>query len=201
VIPPYYSVKEPVFPFNRFHGTDIILGPEMRSTGEVMGIDHDLGVAFAKAKLGAYLDLPREGAIFLSVKDADKRILIQTARRLAALGYDLVATDGTWRLLSRSGVECRLVHKIADGARPNVLDIVKNREISLIVNTPSGRGARTDEGRIRGAAVVRNIPCITTMSGARTLVRALEAWRSEAVEVCSLQEYLEEAAHSSSTVG
>jgi len=192
VIPPYFSVKEPVFPFNRFHGTDIILGPEMRSTGEVMGIDPDLGVAFAKAKLGALLSLPRDGAIFVSVKDADKRTLIRIARRIAALGYDLVATDGTWRLLSRSGVPCRLVHKIADGARPNVLDIVKNREVSLIINTPSGRGARTDEGQIRGAAVVRNIPVITTMSGANMLARALEAWRAEDFEVRSIQEYLSE---------
>ena len=112
-----------------------------------------------------------------------------------------MATAGTWRLLSRYGVECRLVHKIADGARPDVLDIVKNHEVDLIVNTPSGRGARTDEGRIRGAAVVRNIPCITTMSGAHTLVRALEAWRTESVEVRSLQEYLEKSAHSSPSVG
>jgi len=200
VIPPYFSVKEPVFPFNRFHGTDIILGPEMRSTGEVMGIDPDLGVAFAKAKLGALLSLPREGAIFVSVKDADKRTLIRIARRLAGLGYDLVATDGTWRLLSRSGVQCRRVHKIADGARPNVLDIVKNHEVDLIVNTPSGRGARTDEGRIRGAAVVRNIPVITTMSGANTLARALEAWRTEAFQVRSLQEYLEDAPRAAAAV-
>ncbi len=189
VIPPYYSVKEPVFPFNRFQGTDIILSPEMRSTGEVMGIDPDLPVAFAKAKLGATLSLPKEGAIFLSVKDADKRLVIPTAQRLAALGYDLVSTEGTWRLLTRSGVKCRMVHKIADGARPNVLDIVKNREIRLIVNTPSGRGARTDEGHIRGAAAVLNIPCITTMKGAEALVKALEAYGDKAIDVCSLQEY------------
>ncbi|MFV1958071.1 MAG: carbamoyl-phosphate synthase large subunit [Planctomycetota bacterium] len=193
VLPPYYSVKEPVFPFNRFQGTDIILGPEMRSTGEVMGIDPDLALAFAKAKLGATLSLPRDGAIFLSVKDADKRLVIPIGRRLAALGYDLVATEGTWRLLTRSGVACRMVHKIADGARPNVLDIVKNREVKLIVNTPSGRGARTDEGHIRGAAAVLNIPCITTMNGAIALVRALEAYASEPVEVRALQDYQAQA--------
>ncbi|MHC5011557.1 MAG: carbamoyl-phosphate synthase large subunit [Planctomycetota bacterium] len=193
VIPPYFSVKEPVFPFNRFPGTDVILGPEMRSTGEVMGIDPDLAVAFAKAKLGAFLSLPREGAIFVSVKDADKRFVIEIARRLHALGYELVATAGTHRLLSRSGVHCTMVHKIADGARPNVLDYVKNRKVDLIVNTPSGRGARTDEGRIRGAAAVRNIPCITTMSGANALTRALEAYRSEAVRVRPVQEYIARA--------
>jgi len=193
VRPPYYAVKEPVFPFNRFPGTDIILGPEMRSTGEVMGIDPDLGAAFAKAKLGAYLKLPREGAIFVSVKDDDKRAVIDIARRLALQGYDLVATAGTYKLLTRSGVPCEKVYKIADGARPNVLDIVKNRKVHLIINTPSGRGARTDEGRIRGAAAVLNIPCITTMSGARALVKALEAYRAHAITVRSLQECVEEA--------
>ena len=190
VIPPYFAVKEPVFPFSKFHGTDVILGPEMRSTGEVMGSDEDLSVAFAKAKLGALLSLPKDGAIFVSVKDADKRQLIRIAKRIADLGYELVATSGTWTLLHRSGVQCRLVHKIADGARPNVLDIVKNHEVSLIVNTPSGRGARTDEGRIRGAAVVRNIPVISTMRGANTLARALDSFRSEAFEVKSVQEYV-----------
>ena len=189
VIPPHFSVKEPVFPFNRFPGTDIILGPEMRSTGEVMGIDPDLGLAFAKAKLAAFLTLPREGTIFVSVKDADKRGVIDTARRLAGLGYELVATSGTHRLLARSGVPCRMVFKIADGARPNVLDIVKNREVDLIVNTPSGRGARTDEGQIRGAAAVLNIPCITTLAGAQALARAVEAYRSGSLDVRSLQEY------------
>jgi carbamoyl-phosphate synthase large subunit len=158
-----------------------------------MGIDPDLPVAFVKAKLGATLTLPRTGAIFLSVKDMDKRIVIPLARRLADLGYDLVSTEGTWRLLHRSGVTCRMVHKIADGARPNVLDIVKNREVRLVINTPSGRGARTDEGHIRGAAAVLNIPCVTTMSGAEALVRALEAYGSESIEVCSLQEYQEAA--------
>ncbi len=192
VIPPYYSVKEPVFPFNRFPGTDIILGPEMRSTGEVMGIDPDLGVAFAKAKLGAFLQLPREGKVFVSVKDADKRTVIEIARRIAALGYQIVSTSGTHKLLTRSGVPCEMVYKIADGARPNVLDIVKNREVQLIVNTPSGRGARTDEGRIRGVAAVRNIPCITTMSGARALVSALEAYRAETVTARPVQDYLAE---------
>ena len=194
VVPPYFSVKEPVFPFNRFPGTDIVLGPEMRSTGEVMGIDPDLGVAFAKAKLGAHLKLPTEGAIFVSVKDADKRSVIQIARRLAGLGYEIVSTSGTHRLLQRSGVPSRSVFKIADGARPNVLDIVKNREIQLVINTPSGRGARTDEGRIRGVAAVRNIPCITTISGADALVRALEAYRAGPLEVRPLQEYIADLA-------
>jgi len=193
VIPPYYSVKEPVFPFNRFPGIDIILGPEMRSTGEVMGMDPDLGAAFAKAKLGAYLRLPREGKIFVSVKDDDKREVIEIGRRLAMLGYEIVSTAGTYKLLKRSGVPCEMVYKIADGARPNVLDIVKNRTVHLVINTPSGRGARTDEGRIRGAAAVLNIPCITTMSGASALLLALEAYRAESIRVKPLQEYVQEA--------
>ncbi|MDJ0520885.1 MAG: carbamoyl-phosphate synthase large subunit [Planctomycetota bacterium] len=193
VVPPYFSVKEPVFPFNRFPGVDIILGPEMRSTGEVMGVDPDLGAAFAKAKLGAYLKLPREGTIFISVKDDDKRAVIDIARRLALQGYNLVSTSGTYKLLQRSGVPVEMVYKIADGARPNVLDIVKNRKVHLVINTPSGRGARTDEGQIRGAAAVLNIPCITTMSGATALVQALEAYRAQAIQVRSLQEYVEEA--------
>ncbi len=188
VVPPYYSVKEPVFPFNRFPGTDIILGPEMRSTGEVMGVDPDLGAAFAKAKLGAFLRLPKTGKIFVSVKDADKRGVIDLARRLATLGYVLVATAGTHRILARSGVQCEKIFKIADGARPNVLDVVKNRQVDLIINTPSGRGARTDEGKIRGAAAVLNIPCITTISGARALVKAVEAYQRDALEVHALQD-------------
>jgi carbamoyl-phosphate synthase large subunit len=190
VIPPYFSVKEPVFPFNRFAGVDVVLGPEMRSTGEVMGIDPDLGVAFAKAKLGSFLKLPSKGAIFISVKDADKRAAIEIARRLDTLGYDIVSTAGTHKILERSGVRCRKVFKIADGARPNVLDIVKNREIVMILNTPSGRGPRTDEGRIRGVAAQSNIPCITNMAGANAMVRALEAYRAHAIQPRPLQEYL-----------
>jgi carbamoyl-phosphate synthase large subunit len=201
VIPPYFSVKEPVFPFNRFPGTDIVLGPEMRSTGEVMGIDEDLGIAFLKAKLGAFRALPLRGAVFLSVKDSDKRPAIDLGRRLVALGYELVATSGTHRILERSGVSCRKVHKIADGLRPNVLDIVKNREVHLIVNTPSGRGARTDEGRIRGIAAVRNIPCVTAMSSAHALVRALEAQHRGAFGVRSLQEWQRRAAPVATSAG
>ncbi len=200
VIPPYFAVKEPVFPFNRFPGIDIILSPEMRSTGEVMGVDPELGAAFAKAKLGAYLKLPREGKIFVSVKDDDKRAVIEIARRLANLGFQLVSTSGTFKLLQRSGVPVEMVYKIADGARPNVLDIVKNREVHLVINTPSGRGARTDEGRIRGAAAVLNIPCITTMSGATALVAALEAYRAGPLDVKSVQEYVELAQPSAATV-
>jgi carbamoyl-phosphate synthase large subunit len=190
VIPPHISVKEPVFPFNRFPGVDIVLGPEMRSTGEVMGIDLDLGAAFAKAKLAAYLRLPRKGTVFLSVKDADKRSAVGIAQRLVRLGYGIVATEGTYTVLRRSNVPCDLVHKIAEGRRPNVLDKVKNRDIALVMNTPSGRGARTDEGRIRAAAVGLNIPVITTMSGAAAATLALEAIHRAELEVRPLQDWL-----------
>jgi carbamoyl-phosphate synthase large subunit len=190
VIPPHISVKEPVFPFNRFPGVDIVLGPEMRSTGEVMGIDPDLGCAFAKAKLAAYLKLPKTGAIFVSVKDSDKRAAIGIAQRLVKLGYEVCATAGTHTVLKRSNVPCRLVHKIAEGLRPNVLDMVKNRDVQLIVNTPSGRGARTDEGRIRAAAVALNIPVITTISGASAATLALEALHRSEFTVSPLQDYL-----------
>jgi carbamoyl-phosphate synthase large subunit len=190
VIPPHISVKEPVFPFNRFPGVDIILGPEMKSTGEVMGIDFDLGAAFAKAKLAAYLKLPRQGAVFVSVKDVDKRAAVGIAQRLSHLGYEIWATGGTHTVLKRSGVPANLVHKIGDGLRPNVLDKVKNRELHFIINTPSGRGARTDEGRIRAAAVGLNIPVITTMSGADAATRALEALHRSEFTVVPIQDYL-----------
>ena len=190
VVPPHISVKEPVFPFNRFPGVDIILGPEMRSTGEVMGIDYDLGIAFAKAKIAAYQRLPRDGAIFLSVKDTDKRQAIDLGRRLVKLGYELLTTSGTHTVLRRSGVASTLVHKVAEGLRPNVLDVVKNRKVKLIINTPSGRGARTDEGRIRAAAVLLNIPVITTMSGAAAATLALEALHRADFTVVPIQEYL-----------
>ncbi len=190
MVPLHISVKEPVFPFNKFPGVDILLGPEMKSTGEVMGIDFDLGAAFAKAKLAAYLKLPRKGAVFVSVKDVDKRAAVGIAQRLAHLGYEIWATGGTHTVLKRSGVPANLVHKIGDGLRPNVLDKVKNRELQFIINTPSGRGARTDEGRIRAAAVGLNIPVITTMSGADAATRALEALHRTEFSVVPIQDYL-----------
>ena len=155
--------------------------------------DAALVVKASATKLAAFLSLPSDGTIFVSVKDADKRGVIQIARRLASLSYEIVATSGTQRLLERSGVKARRVYKIADGARPNVLDIVKNREVHLVINTPSGRGARTDEGQIRGAAAVLNIPCITTMSGTRALTQALESYRKGEIRVKPLQEYVQDA--------
>ncbi len=188
MIPSHVSVKQPVFPFDRFQGADIILGPEMRSTGEVMGIAPDFGVAFAKSMDAAGRALPREGTVFLSVRDSDKRGVIFIGRRLVDLGFRLVATPGTYDALKRGGVEAHRIFKLGQG-RPDVLDAVKNGEIHLIVNTPVGKGAHTDEGRIRQEALGKRIPIITTLSGAAAAVNGIAAQRQQAVQVQSLQEY------------
>ncbi len=188
LVPSHVSVKQPVFPFDRFQGADIILGPEMRSTGEVMGIAPDFGVAFAKSMDAAGRALPREGTVFLSVRDSDKRGVIFIGRRLVDLGFRIVATPGTYDALKRGGVEAHRIFKLGQG-RPDVLDAVKNGEIHLIVNTPVGKGAHTDEGRIRQEALGKRIPIITTLSGAAAAVNGIAAQRQQAVQVQSLQEY------------
>ncbi|MCZ6785706.1 MAG: carbamoyl phosphate synthase large subunit, partial [Planctomycetota bacterium] len=180
--------KEPVFPFSRFRGTDIILGPEMRSTGEVMGIDSDFGVAFAKAMSAAGQELPNEGTVFISVRNADKRGVPFLARRLVDLGLRIVATEGTYNALVRGGVEATHIYRIGEG-RPDVLDAIKNGEIDLIINTPVGKGAHTDEGRIRTEAIHTSIPIVTTISGAAAAVRGLAATANRSLGVRSLQEY------------
>ncbi len=185
---PHLSVKEPVFPFSRFPGTDIILGPEMRSTGEVMGIDFEFGTAFAKAMLAASQDLPREGMVFVSVKDADKEAATYIARRLRGLGYGILASRGTRKALERAGIPAEPVKKIAEG-RPNVLDYLKNGEVVLVINTPSGRGPKTDEAKIRRETILRNVPVITTLSGASAAVRGLESLFRGDWEVRALQDY------------
>ena len=169
IIPPYFSVKEPVFPFNRFPGTDIILGPEMRSTGEVMGIDRDLAGAFAKAKLGAFRVAPAQGQDLHLGQGRRQARRDQHRARPGQAGLPARSRRPARSASStRSGVPCEHVHKVADGARPNVLDIVKNREIQLIINTPEWpRRAGPTRGSIRGAASVLNLPCITTLSGVR----------------------------------
>ncbi len=188
ITPVHYSVKEPVFPFTRFRGTDIILGPEMRSTGEVMGIDKDFGVAFAKAMSAAGQELPYEGTVFISVRNADNRGVPFLGRRLVDLGLRIVATEGTHNALARRGVEATRIYRIGEG-RPDVLDAIKNGEIDLIINTPVGKGAHTDEGRIRTEAIHKNIPIVTTISGAAAAVRGLAATAHRSLTVRSLQEY------------
>ena len=188
IIPPYFSVKVPVFPFAKFRGIDTLLSPEMRSTGEVMGIDGDLGYAFLKAYEAAGLKLPERGRILITVKHSDKRHIVAEARTLAAMGYELLATEGTWRALSTGGVEVTRVNKVHE-SRPHIVDLIKNREIDLILNTPYGKQQRVDDSNIRSAAVSAGIPCITTLAGIRAVVSALTALRRGPYEVRSVQEY------------
>ena len=190
-VPRFVSVKEAVFPFAKFPGVDIVLGPEMRSTGEVMGIDHDFGAAFAKSQLAASSRLPMTGTVFLSVAQRDRASIVPVARGLSALGYQLAGTTGTSAALAQHGINVEVVRKIHEG-RPNVLDRLANGELALIINTPSGKGARTDEGRIRANAVSHGVPCITTIAGARAAVAAMERLHSGdgKFEVFALQDLL-----------
>ena len=186
--PKHFSVKESVFPFKKFQGVDIILGPEMKSTGEVMGIDVDFGRAYAKAEMAAGHHLPLKGNIFLSVKDSDKRDIVYIAKRLEDLGFNLIATGGTAKVLERSGLRVRAIHKIAEG-RPNAIDLIINKEIDLIINTPSGKGAKTDEGRIRAFAVSHGIHVVTSIAGAQAAVQGIESILRKKIEVRALQDY------------
>ncbi len=194
VVPEHTSVKESVFPFNRFAGVDIILGPEMRSTGEVMGIDESFALAFAKSQLAAGNDLPREGRVFISMASPHKTAMVEPARRVAAMGFQLVATAGTADVLREAGVEVETIKKLAQG-RPNLLDFLANGDIQFIFNTPSGKGARTDEGKIRAAAVAHGVPCVTTLPGCLAVVRALEAMvESPVPRVRALQDWMQSVA-------
>jgi carbamoyl-phosphate synthase large subunit len=187
--PKYVSVKESVFPFAKFPGVDIVLGPEMRSTGEVMGIDTDFASAFAKSQLAASSKLPKEGTVFVSVAARDRKAVVPIASKLSALGFELMCTAGTADALEGHGIAVERVRKIREG-RPNLLDHMANGRIALIINTPSGKGARTDEGRIRAAAVGHGLPCITTLAGARAAVTAIERLRGGELEVYALQDLL-----------
>ena len=190
ITPSHVCVKESVFPFNRFLGVDIVLGPEMRSTGEVMGIDENFPIAFAKSQIGAGNELPTEGTVFISMAAQYKTAMIGPARTLRALGFQIVATPGTARELSAAGIEVKVVKKLQEG-RPNVLDLMANREIQYIFNTPSGKGARTDEGKIRAAAVSAGVPCVTTFPGCAAVVQALEALAENSVpQIKALQDWM-----------
>ncbi|GAB4136528.1 MAG: carbamoyl-phosphate synthase large subunit [Planctomycetota bacterium] len=186
--PPHFSVKVPVFPFEKFRGVDTLLGPEMKSTGEVMGIDADFGAAFAKALLGSGASLPREGKVFVSVRDEDKRMVLPMIRTLHDLGFSIVATSGTMRALKNAGIPAQRVLKVHEG-RPHVLDLLANREVRLIINTPSGRKERSDDRLIRTSAASHKIPCITTMAAAAATIQGLERWLGKSLEVAALQDY------------
>ncbi len=183
----YYAVKSPVFPFNKFKGVDIVLGPEMRSTGEVMGIAQSFGEAFAKAQLAAGQGLPRRGAIFLSVNDREKRQAVALARELTSLGFRLLATRGTAAALSAADVEVESVFKVNEG-RPNIVDLVKTGKVDLIINTPLGRESFYDEKSIRRAAVRYKVPCITTLSAAQAAARGIRAIVEQSFEANALQD-------------
>jgi carbamoyl-phosphate synthase large subunit len=174
VVPRHFSVKESVFPFNKFPGVDILLGPEMRSTGEVMGIDDSFPMAFAKSQLAANSALPESGTIFISVANRDKLEVVSIARALAGLGYRLISTRGTAAALRAANIAVEEVVKIQEG-RPNLLDYMKNSQVDLVINTPSGKGARSDESRIRSAAVAHGVTCITTLAAAHAAVEACQA--------------------------
>jgi carbamoyl-phosphate synthase large subunit len=186
-VPAHVSVKEAVFPFIKFSGVDIVLGPEMRSTGEVMGVSERFSMAFAKSQLAAGTVLPREGNIFISVADRHKKPTVELAHTLAGLGFSLLATGGTADALETGGVPVKRVKKLKEGT-PNLLDYFAKREVALVVNTPSGKRARTDGGRIRAAAVAAGVPCVTTLEAATAAVKAIEALREEEMQVQSLQE-------------
>ncbi len=192
VEPKYYSVKEAVFPFDRFPEVDPVLGPEMKSTGEVMGIDKDLGVAFYKAQLAAGSRLPLDpncGKVFISVKDKDKPKIYGIAKKLSDMGFKVVSTEGTYRFLKERGIPVELVYKIQEGRRPNVGDLIKNGEICLIINTPTGSKSKKDAYSIRRLAVNYKIPYYTTVRGAQAAVMAIESMRRERLCVKPLQEY------------
>ncbi|MBD2134387.1 carbamoyl-phosphate synthase large subunit [Sphaerospermopsis sp. FACHB-1094] len=188
VIPSHIAVKEAVLPFNKFPGTDTILGPEMRSTGEVMGIDADFGRAFAKAEMGAGEKLPLQGTVFVSMSDRDKALVVDVVKEFINLGFHIIATQGTRQYLKEQGLKVEQVLKLHEG-RPNVIDAIKNQQIQLIINTPSGEEARTDGQLIRRTALAYKIPIITTIAGARATVAAIRSLQNTTLDVKVIQEY------------
>ncbi|MBM3254337.1 MAG: carbamoyl phosphate synthase large subunit, partial [Candidatus Omnitrophica bacterium] len=189
IMPAHISIKESVFPFVRFPGVDIILGPEMKSTGEVMGIDTDFGRAFAKSQIAASASLPTSGTVFISVKNKDKRAIIFIAKKLFDLGFKIIATEGTAKALHKNAIDVRVIQRIHEG-RPNILDYIKDGKINLIINTPTtGKGPRKDEIKIRSTAVMHGIPCVTTIPGAQASVNGIEALLKGSLDVKPIQEY------------
>jgi carbamoyl-phosphate synthase large subunit len=188
IVPPFVSVKEAVFPFNKFREFDPVLGPEMRSTGEVMGISETFGPAFLKSQLAADNKLPAEGAIFVTVNDRDKENVVPLVRRFHEMGFQLYATAGTARFLEEQGVPVRPVLKVHEG-RPNGIDLVVNGDVQLLINTPMGKHAQADDYKLRQAAIARRVAYTTTLSAARAACDAVEALRTRPAEVRPLQEW------------
>jgi carbamoyl-phosphate synthase large subunit len=182
------TVKEVVFPFSRFPGVDTVLGPEMRSTGEVMGIDVDFDKARAKSLVAAGARIPLSGRIFISLKDSDKPLMINAARKLLEMGFSIIATGGTADYFMQQGLNVTRVNKVLEG-RPHIVDALKNGEVQMVFNTTEGSQSIKDSRSIRTTALSQKIPCITTATGARSTVRAIEAMRAGALEVAPLQSY------------
>ena len=189
IIPNYWVVKESVFPFNRFHGQDILLSPEMKSTGEVMGIDANLGTAYAKSQIAAGGPLPLDGCVFISVSDTHKSEAIDLAKRFIDLGFKIISTSGTATALKNAGLKVEVIHKLSEG-RPNTIDLLKNSAIQLVINTPSGQIPREDEIKIRTTAVYTNTPIITTIGSAKAALDGIAALKENGYGVKPLQEFL-----------
>jgi carbamoyl-phosphate synthase large subunit len=184
----HIGVKEAVFPFARFPGVDILLGPEMRSTGEVIGLDRSFGVAFAKSQLGGGTKVPAKGTVFVSVRDEDKPRVLDAARLLSDLGFKIVATSGTQRFLAENGVPAAKINKVLEG-RPHVVDAIKNGDIQLVFNTTEGAQALADSKSLRRAALLHKVPYYTTLAGALAAAEGVKAFRAGELEVRALQEY------------
>jgi len=187
-LPNHIAVKEAVMPFNRFPGVDVVLGPEMKSTGEVMGLDTNFGRAFAKSQVGAGLKLPLAGTAFISVKEADKEFAVEPARQLLGMGFEIIATRGTAKTLRNAGLEVKLVNKVLEG-RPHIVDALKNGEVQLVFNTTEGAQALADSMSIRRTALQQKVPYYTTMAGAAAATQAIAALREGSLEVAPLQSY------------
>jgi carbamoyl-phosphate synthase large subunit len=186
--PKYWAVKESVFPFNRFHGQDILLSPEMRSTGEVMGLDADLGIAYAKSQMAANAPLPTGGKVFVSVSDMHKKHVVAVVKDYVDLGFELIATSGTATVLEQAGLKVQRIFKVSEG-RPNAVDLLKNKEIQLVINTPAGQMPRADEVKIRTTAVYTGTPIMTTLSGAKAAALGIAALKKSGYAVKTVQEY------------
>jgi carbamoyl-phosphate synthase large subunit len=187
-MPSHISCKESVFPFDRFPGVDTILGPEMKSTGEVMGIDGSFGLAFAKSQLAAGQKLPLSGSVFISVRDEDKMDLLETVLSFFDMGFKIVATRGTAAFFSKYGISIQRVNKVREG-RPHIVDMIKNGQIALVINTTSNKKAVSESYSIRRAALTFNIPYTTTLAGARATALAIKAIIEGKLEVKAIQEY------------
>ena len=188
----HVAVKEAVFPFARFPGVDPILGPEMRSTGEVMGIDRDFAMAFAKSQLGSGTTLPQEGTVFVSVREADKDKILGAARELSDMGFRIIATRGTKRHLESHGIPCEQVNKVLEG-RPHIVDAMKNGDVHLVFNTTEGAKALADSKDIRRTALLNRIPYYTTLAGAVAVTEAIKALKADTLKVAPLQSYVNRA--------